>query len=316
VGKLQHYVPQFYLRAWASRNKVYCLHDKAEIINTNVKNVGAENYFYRLTELSTEDAEILRGAIIRDSPEGLKPSHEWFVEAFNKPFLARRKLVELGRDMPEALSELDKMIVELNEQFHTSIEHDFQPYLAAMMAGKLDFLRDTKEAAKFYRGLAVQYLRTNHLKNSRLAMNDDKFALYLRIANPLVHITATNVGFSLYSGSERQEIMLVDNPTGTPFITADQPIINIASSPRATNPPAGFELYYPLSPTKAMLLLDISSKFHPGARSVTEDFVHVYNLNMAAHSYRQVFSNQPKVLEAIKTELPAFISCFPAENAR
>jgi hypothetical protein len=37
---------------------------------------GAENYFYRPRELSPEDVDFLRAAIISDSPEGLKASHE------------------------------------------------------------------------------------------------------------------------------------------------------------------------------------------------------------------------------------------------
>jgi len=31
---------------------------------------------------------------------------------------------------------------------------------------------------------------------------------------------------------------------------------------------------------------------------------------MAAHSYRQVFSNSPEELKAIMNELPAFLSCL------
>jgi hypothetical protein len=38
--------------------------------------------------------------------------------------------------------------------------------------------------------------------------------------------------------------------------------------------------------------------------------VHHYNLLMAAHSFRQVYSNSKAELEAINFELPAFLSCF------
>jgi hypothetical protein len=89
MGKLQHSVPRFYLRAWADREKIYCLQDN-EIRNPNIKGVGAENYFYRLQELSPEDVDFLREAIIKDSPEGLKASHEQLVDAFVVPYLAKR----------------------------------------------------------------------------------------------------------------------------------------------------------------------------------------------------------------------------------
>jgi hypothetical protein len=180
-----------------------------------------------------------------------------------------------------------------------------------MISGDLSFLGDAREAALFYRGLAVQYARTNHIKKDTTDNGTSKrLALYTRIANPLVHILATNVGLSLFADRKRYTILLLDNATGVPFITADQPVINIAAGPKETAPPAKFELYYPLSPTKAMFLLEPSSDLFPDSSSVSETFVHLYNLRMAAHSYRQVFSNSPRVLESVRAELTAYMSCF------
>jgi hypothetical protein len=43
VGKkLHHYVPRFYLRAWAVQDRLYCLQG-GEILDPNIRNVGAEN---------------------------------------------------------------------------------------------------------------------------------------------------------------------------------------------------------------------------------------------------------------------------------
>ena len=75
MGKLQHYVPRFYLRAWAHKERVYCLQDNV-IRHPNIKGVCAENYFYRLRELSPDDVQFLREGLIKGSPEGLKAWHE------------------------------------------------------------------------------------------------------------------------------------------------------------------------------------------------------------------------------------------------
>jgi hypothetical protein len=311
--KLHHYVPRFYLRAWAEKEKVYCLQDR-QIRRPNIRNVCAENYFYRLQELSPQDVDFLQEGIINGSPERLRAYHEQLVRAFTVPYLAKQKLVESGVTRPEAMREIDRTIIEINENFHTSIEDDFRPYLEAMISGSLEFLEDPKKAAGFYRGLAIQYARTNHIKKTRLVVAPERFNLYMRIANPLAHIVATNVGFSLYADRERNTILLLDNGTNVPFITADQPVINIAAGPRETAPPERFELYYPLSPTKAMLLLEPSSHFS-GDSAVSETFVHLYNLRMAAHSCRQVFSTSPGALESVRTALAAYMSCFPDPNA-
>lgn len=86
---------------------------------------------------------------------------------------------------------------------------------------------------------------------------------------------------------------MTDNATDVPFTTADQPVMNVASGPLDTAPPEKFELYYPFSPTKAMLLIE-SGDAAPDDRSVSETFVRLHNLRKAAHSYRQVFSNTPQ----------------------
>ena len=71
-----------------------------------------------------------------------------------------------------------------------------------MMAGDISFLSDIAKTAVFYRCLAVQYARTNHVKNvDRLPSH--RAAMYRRLANALVHIVATNVGCSLFVDRER-----------------------------------------------------------------------------------------------------------------
>jgi hypothetical protein len=124
-----------------------------------------------------------------------------------------------------------------------------------------------------------------------------------------------NVGRSLYAERKLHTIVLLDNPTDVPFITADQPVINIASVPFDTAPPKKFELYYPLSPMKAMLLVE-SGDAATADTSVSETFVRLHNLRIAAHAYRQVFSNAPEPLESIRSELPAYMNCFPEPSGR
>jgi Protein of unknown function (DUF4238) len=309
MGKLQHFVGRFYLRAWAADEKVYCLQAK-EIRRPNIKNVAAENYFYRLQELSIEDIEFLR-VLFSDSPEGLTASHEQLFQAFTLPHLVKRQLERAGLAASEHMAQINEMIIEVNEKLHTSIEEDFQPCLAEMRAGSLDFLQNIEDAMKFYRGLAVQYVRTNHINRTRLIMDAERLALYKRVVNPMVHIMAINAGFTLFVEREKHTIMLLDNSTEVPFITADQPVINVSASPKQTTPPARFDLYYPVSPTRAMMLVGPAGDLLPNNSSVSKQFVEMCNLRMAAHSYRQVFSSSPDALTEIKDTLPAYMSCFP-----
>jgi hypothetical protein len=94
VGKkLHHFVWKFYLRAWASDEQLYCLQG-GKVTPRNLEKVGAENYFYRLNEISPEDAEFIENLVIKDSPDGLKESHRLLLHAFTLPHFAKRKLEE------------------------------------------------------------------------------------------------------------------------------------------------------------------------------------------------------------------------------
>jgi hypothetical protein len=313
--KLHHYVPRFYLKAWADDARtaedahVFCL-QKGEIRYSNLRNVAAENHFYRLRELSEQDVKLIRELAIADSPERLKPVHEQLVWSFSLPHIARRKLEVSGQATPELLAQVDGVITEMNENLHTSIEEDFKPFLDSMLARDLRFYSDRAALPVFFRGIAAQYLRTNQVKKARRIWEADKFQAFERIANVLVHIYAINLGHSLYVDRERYKIILLENATDIPFVTADQPVINIASNPKETKPPDKFELYYPLSPTKAMLLVDPSGEHLPRNSSVTAMSVHVYNLHMGAHSYQQIFGSSQQVLGSVRDDLRAFRSCL------
>jgi hypothetical protein len=67
VGKkLHHFVPRFYLQAWAKNRQIHCLQE-GEVFRANLKNVATENHFYRLRALSNDDITFNRK---RRSPIG------------------------------------------------------------------------------------------------------------------------------------------------------------------------------------------------------------------------------------------------------
>jgi hypothetical protein len=60
------------------------------------------------------------------------------------------------------------------------------------------------------------------------------------------------------------------------------------------------ELYYPLSPTKAMLYLDQSNPLHAVRRSVTMEEAHRFNKWIVAHKHRQLFAASEDSLKMIE----------------
>jgi hypothetical protein len=144
--KLHHYVPRFYLNAWAEKKRVYCL-QAGEIRRDIVRNLGAENYFYSLQELSPEDVNFLR-EFIKDSPLGLRDSHEELLRTLMVPFQAKRTLEALGLATSEKMAEINRAIIELNENLHTSIEDDFKPCECPLIRAVGQRLRGTSHPAR------------------------------------------------------------------------------------------------------------------------------------------------------------------------
>lgn len=319
--KLHHFVWKFYLRQWAPEEQLFCLQN-GKVTPRNLEKVGAENYFYRLNEISPEDADFIENLIIKDSPEGLKESHRFLVRSFRLPHTAKKNLEEQIRAANESGQELDEkliresravieqQIIELNENYHNSIETLFQPILESLQAGDLTFLQEQEKRYAFYYGLSVQYARTNHVKGTSLNMKKPAYELYTRIANVLTHIMAINVGHRWIGQHDQKQVAILENAGEIPLVTGDQPAINLSSNPTNFDPPAKFDLYYPLSPTRALMVLEPNTTHLPHSTSISAAQAHHYNLLMAAHSYRQVYSNSKTELEAIKGDIVPFLSCF------
>ena len=95
-------------------------------------------------------------------------------------------------------------------------------------------------------------------------------------------------------------ILVLDNHTEVPFITSDQPIINMLTPGGGWDVPERMELYYPLNPTQAMLYLETTTPVGGISTSVSIDEAHRYNMMMLDHCGFRVFSNSEEYLNLLK----------------
>jgi hypothetical protein len=134
--KLHHHVPQFLHQAWSDRDHIWCL-QSGEIFHPNIKNLVAENHFYRRTKLSREDFEFVREAAIKDSPAWLKPHHEKLLKQFTSPHSAKEHFEKSGTDSPDLMASIERDIAEANANFPMSIEETFKPQPELLCRGDL-----------------------------------------------------------------------------------------------------------------------------------------------------------------------------------
>ena len=122
-------------------------------------------------------------------------------------------------------------------------------------------------------------------------------ASIFRLWNILTHLLAMNVGASLFHERRQRSLVLIHNSTEVPFITGDQPVINLKST--WPHPPQCLAIYYPISPKLALVLGDVGEDMPFPAEGVTATQALKLNRLLFAASHKQVFAQSASSLEAL-----------------
>ena len=300
--KNQHYVWKHYLNAWAAEGTFCCYwHADNRLLATQPKRVASQTYFYEAQELTDGDLEFLDLVLGQATDAPLREINKNFIQLTQLPFRIRR-LLETST-MPEALrTELEKHLLwaERNsgERFHTSIENEAQDILDKLRNGDATFWDDEEDCINFSYFLSVQYFRTANMQ-ARLGSISATIPGHdpSRTAAVINYMAATNMGASLFREQRAFRIRFLRNRTSVPFITGDQPVLNMLD-PTATE---DVEIYYPLSPSMALVLTKDMTRFPDGERLATMVEVERYNHAIFSRSNDQVYSNSEAYLRDLVT---------------
>lgn len=295
-----HHTPRQYLLPWADADERIAWYGYGKVDRSGLTVVGGENDFYKLKELTVPDVDCLKLFIDGLREEG-KEGHRRFLEMYTLPTRLKRHLEERGIQNPEVQRQLDVAISNLNENYHAAIERSFWPYLEAIKKRDFSFYEDPRKASEFFHGLYVQYLRTKAVKERACRKENVLFDDMERVWDVMSHILAVEAGASFFVSRKEFQILVLDNHTEVPFIASDQPIINRLTPGGSWEAPEKMELYYPLSPTQAMLYLEKATPVGGISTNVSIDEAHRYNMMMLDHCAFRVFSNSEEYLRFLKT---------------
>ncbi len=216
-------------------------------------------------------------------------------------FILRDQLQRIDL-LPEQRAEVERKLriseKTLGERYHERIEQKGGAILRSLRQQDTSFYEDNKQCGDFLYYLCNQYFRTAKMRNTimtagrQFSGHDPKRTGYVEC-----HLYATNVSAALFVERRAYKISFLLNATAKPFITGDQPVINLLD-PRVTN---DLELFYPLAPDLAMILSKDHQKFITQSRKVTEIEVEFYNHSIYEWSEDQLYSNDKTYLEALVT---------------
>jgi hypothetical protein len=316
----QHYVWRAYLKPW-SINGLIPSYRKGVVRHRSLRKVASAELFYSIPEISAKDAAYIELLAIDKSPEGMKKIHRRYVAQCRKPWIVKRYLERVGLEgfkkidlQPlgfegdelnheklyyDAVREADEAIANDEEDYLGRVETGFLPLLKLLLIGDTSFYAEPKHAGEFVSFISVQYLRTKKIREEMEQTFKTSLKDFGRLWTVFAHIFANNVGRSFFGGFRDYKIVVVENVTPVRFITGDQPVINLHGNPFTRAVPEDMELYYPLSPTKALFYVKATNDNHP---PVMTDPVEVerYNILIAQYAHEQIFADTEEAVEKYK----------------
>jgi hypothetical protein len=295
--KKQHHLWRRYLEAWAATKHRFFMLRNNVVIPTRTFDVGSQNLFYKLERLTDKDLFVIRHLATQATDKQMRALTETFIKRFTLPFLLRDALDPSHPDAENLNREIDEMIANTDEDIHSDLENDAAPAMKRLMEDDLSVFQ-TPTSIPFYRFIAVQHFRTQALREKiiEITANSAPFNVTTRSYPILSHIFSINTGISNYRERHLHRFVLLRNNSGYPFITSDQPLTNLLAPGDGTMP-EHLEWFWPLSPTRALILSPRRDVFREQFVDVLVEEVRTYNRLVFAKSYEQVYSNSREVLE-------------------
>lgn len=281
--------------------------------------VAQQLYFYQLSELSAADGQFLR-QFIATLPPVVRPLVEDFVllsEWYSTLKQGLAAAPPTGVNAEAIEQQLRDVEINSFEKIHGKIETSGERLVACRSLADLQALEDPNKdedgdgllTAVFF--MCVQYFRTRVRRNAAVQSFPSEWTDRVdRYWHILSFGLAASLARSIMADANRQ-FCFIQNTTAVELITGDQPVINILDeSTNEQGDVTEMALYYPLSPTCALLL-----QFTPPAEGTTEvtrfraiaadaSQVASYNLAIFKRSEQFVFSSSRTVLDDLLSTQP------------
>jgi Protein of unknown function (DUF4238) len=292
----QHHVWRSYLEAWSTDQIIFCLRD-GRIFPSNVNGVGVERDFHKLPALTSADIQGVRWLIGKGNQSATRVQ-ENFLTAFGFPgWLLSNPPPHLAGDA-EYEAQLRHQVINAEEDWHAGLEDRMVPVIAALRRRDASVYADDKGCIPFLHFLCLQSLRTKGVRDRVAARTSEVNGFSIaRCWNILRHIFAVNVGVGLYLERKTRPLWMLENETDVPFITGDQPVVNLFPSPHPDKPPELLALYYPLSPSTALIIDEVEHRCGYTNGTISVEQVRTLNDRIHDASYRQLFGSSEEALQ-------------------
>ncbi len=328
--KKQHYVFQAYLKKWCDKNGELYYYRKSldrfykrgpsaimygqqmyRIQELNEDEKKFFEFFMTMMHLSDDDRREMRGHI----NTYLTPfNNERAVDLLQKTF-SERGSSQMNNELKQHIDELydliDIQMINTEEDFYGEYETESKTWITELISGNTSFYYSDR--SEFIEFICIQYFRTYGMRgliagNIRSILKEyikdrDEFS-----SQEIIEFEPDNVDpehilphavwliqAKCSDGLASSDIQIVRNRTGLPFITTDQPVINMKAEVNGKAPDE-FVLWYPISPSVGVIINSRSKE-----ERILEKRLDVDKLNrmMWEHSFEYVVSDKEEVLKGM-----------------
>lgn len=266
ITRKQHYVWQKYLEPWLSSGKLWWERN-GTVKKTDTKSILRTIDTYKIERLNKSEQFLLEKLFFDDNRTSVNELNKNWLEYF-KVFntLEDWATLESSKDF------IDKSRIQFGEDMLTQAENLGIKFLQRIISGDIDFFNnkdseDDVDTIEFLYFCCYQLLRTKKMKDNviktmstpetleRLGNTFNETIDWNKLMAQGIHGLVTRIAHSLYAKKNRFYLVLfetVDNE----FVTSDQPIFNINDRVEGKLLPDEFDLYFPISKTRALLITD------------------------------------------------------------
>ena len=297
-ARRQHYVWRHYLEAWQGPDTRVASLLGDRLGSASPSNIMVQRDFYRVGALTAKDAATLRTLLLGDrTSPALRDLHRDLIDQFHR-LSTLDAIAQVVPDLPsEHRTAARNAVIEAEERIHARIEQRAVPILGALRNEDAGVIHDDDASVDFFHFMSHQYFRTKALRDTierglRALVPADTAE---RIRHVFCHCTATNVGATLYRDRADFELLFLRSPTPEGLVTGDQPVVNLLTTHDGTEP-AELALYYPLTPSLAMILSPKSLDLRSSVAAATAPAVRELNNVIAWKSGRFLVARSDRLL--------------------
>lgn len=271
----------------------------------------AKRDFYRLPDLSANALRLLRHLAVEDpdlDPD-LRSNNELILN-----FYAQFLELKAQRDgsystTPEERERSKNLAIRLHENYLSNIEGTVAPIVESLREGCAEVLQDSEKRSYFYLFLGIQVFRTRKIRHEIRRVLRSGYGHLVGsfdaaevegVAMLYGQTFGQSVGGALILRAGEYRNLILKNQSGKSFICGDQPVVNVVAPKEGVADQMA--LFYPLSPTRAFLLLEkkVARRFAPVCSAMVQDL----NLWTAAAAHECLIADSLEGLKEIERARP------------